>query len=80
MPKDRYWAAVFVRFTGDFRRHCTGIIFALHIWARSYIKMSKRAVNRHTYTHLDKDMDPVRGRKSYYEARRRNSLFEIQYK
>jgi hypothetical protein len=48
VSKDRCWAAVFVRFTGDFRRHCTGIYFVLHIWARFYIKMSKHAVDKQT--------------------------------
>ncbi len=36
VSKDRCQAAVFVRFTGAFRRHCTGIYFVLHIWARSF--------------------------------------------
>ena len=29
-------------------------------------KMPKHAVDRHTFIHLDKDMDRERGRKSYF--------------
>ena len=52
VSKNRCWAAVFVRFTGDFRRHWTGMTpknFVLHVWSRSYIKMPKRAVDIHPH-------------------------------
>ena len=50
----------------------------LHVWTRSYIKMPKHAVNRHTYIHtyihLDKDMERERGRKSYLVHNMRQDL------